>query len=62
MLPTGIAGVTGEQVVEWFSTAEDFLLGRTTYEIFEAWWPNAPQEGDPIAGIDRRDGGAACAR
>ena len=40
---------TGEQVVEWFSTAEDLLLGRTTYEIFEAWWPNAPQEGDPIA-------------
>jgi dihydrofolate reductase len=41
--------VTGAQMIEWFSTAEDFLLGRTTYEIFEAWWPKAPQEGDPIA-------------
>jgi dihydrofolate reductase len=40
---------TGQRVVEWFSAAEDFLLGRTTYEIFEAWWPQAPQEGDPIA-------------
>jgi dihydrofolate reductase len=40
---------TGDLVVEWFSTAEDFLLGRHTYEIFEAWWPRAPQEGDPIA-------------
>jgi dihydrofolate reductase len=41
--------VTGAQVVEWFEAAEDFLLGRTTYEIFESWWPKAPQEGDPIA-------------
>ena len=40
---------TGAQVVEWFSAAEDFLLGRTTYQIFEAFWPKAPQEGDPIA-------------
>ena len=40
---------TGQRVVEWFSAAEDFLLGRTTYEIFEAWWPHAPQEGNPIA-------------
>jgi dihydrofolate reductase len=40
---------TGAQMIEWFSTAEDFLLGRTTYEIFEEWWPKAPQEGDPIA-------------
>jgi dihydrofolate reductase len=40
---------TGAQVVEWFERAEDFLLGRTTYELFESWWPKAPQEGDPIA-------------
>jgi dihydrofolate reductase len=40
---------TGAQIVEWFERAEDFLLGRTTYEIFESWWPKAPQEGDPIA-------------
>jgi dihydrofolate reductase len=40
---------TGAQMVEWFEPAEDFLLGRTTYEIFEQFWPKAPQEGDPIA-------------
>ena len=40
---------TGAQVVEWFEPAEDFLLGRTTYAMFESWWPKAPQEGDPIA-------------
>jgi dihydrofolate reductase len=40
---------TGAQVVEWFEPAEDFLLGRTTYEIFAQFWPKAPQEGDPIA-------------
>jgi dihydrofolate reductase len=37
------------QIVEWFSTAQDFLLGRGTYEIFAAWWPKAPTEDDPIA-------------
>jgi dihydrofolate reductase len=36
-------------MIEWFSTVGDFLLGRTTYEIFESFWPKAPQEGDPIA-------------
>jgi dihydrofolate reductase len=40
---------TGAQMIEWFGPAEDFLLGRTTYEIFESWWPKAPQENDPIA-------------
>jgi dihydrofolate reductase len=40
---------TGAQMVEWFSHAEDFLLGRGTYEIFAAFWPQAPTEGDPIA-------------
>jgi dihydrofolate reductase len=37
------------QIVEWSSTAQDFLLGRGTYEIFAAWWPKAPTEDDPIA-------------
>jgi dihydrofolate reductase len=41
--------VTGAQMVEWFSTAQDFLLGRGTYDIFAAFWPKAPTEGDPIA-------------
>jgi dihydrofolate reductase len=40
---------TGGQMIEWFATAEDFLLGRGTYEIFAAFWPQAPIEGDPIA-------------
>jgi dihydrofolate reductase len=38
-----------DQMVAWFSTAQDFLLGRGTYEIFAAWWPKAPTEDDPIA-------------
>jgi dihydrofolate reductase len=40
---------TGQQVVDWFAGAQDFLLGRGTYEIFAAWWPKAPTENDPIA-------------
>jgi dihydrofolate reductase len=37
------------QMVEWFSGVQDFLLGRVTYEIFAAAWPQAPTEDDPIA-------------
>jgi dihydrofolate reductase len=33
----------------WFAGVEDFLLGRGTYEIFAAAWPQAPTEDDPIA-------------
>ncbi len=29
----------GAQMDTWFSGAQDFLLGRTTYEIFYASWP-----------------------
>jgi dihydrofolate reductase len=29
----------GAQMDEWFAGAQDFLLGRTTYEIFYASWP-----------------------
>ena len=39
----------GRQIAEWFSRAEDFLLGRYTYELFAAHWPKMPTEGDPIA-------------
>ena len=39
----------GRQMVEWFSGAEDFLLGRFTYETFAAFWPRVPTEEDPIA-------------
>jgi dihydrofolate reductase len=34
----------GAQMDSWFAEAEDFLLGRGTYEIFAAHWPH--QEGD----------------
>ena len=34
----------GGQMDAWFGGAEDFLLGRGTYEIFAAHWPH--QEGD----------------
>ncbi|WP_138760052.1 dihydrofolate reductase family protein [Modestobacter altitudinis] len=39
----------GQQIEAWFAGAQDFLLGRGTYEIFAAWWPKAPTEDDPIA-------------
>jgi len=39
----------GRQMDEWFAGAEDFLLGRGTYEIFYGHWPRVPTEGDPIA-------------
>jgi dihydrofolate reductase len=39
----------GRQMVEWFSGADDFLIGRGTYEIFAAHWPHVPTEQDPIA-------------
>ncbi|MGY1723988.1 dihydrofolate reductase family protein [Blastococcus sp. SYSU DS0533] len=38
----------GARVERWFASAEDFLLGRGTYEIFAAHWPKAPTEGDPV--------------
>ncbi len=38
----------GAQMDAWFAGVEDFLLGRGTYEIFAAAWPQAPDD-DPIA-------------
>ncbi|NYJ05570.1 dihydrofolate reductase family protein [Petropleomorpha daqingensis] len=41
---------SGQQVVDWFAGAQDFLLGRTTYEIFAGFWPQVPADaGNPIA-------------
>jgi dihydrofolate reductase len=38
----------GAQMSEWFTGAEDFLLGRTTYDIFYASWPKMISD-DPVS-------------
>ncbi|WP_326690690.1 dihydrofolate reductase family protein [Streptomyces sp. NBC_01795] len=35
-------------VTEWFGRAGAFLLGRVTYEIFAAYWPQVSDEEDPV--------------
>ena len=39
----------GKAIDEIFSKADAFLLGRRTYDIFAAYWPNAPAAEDPVA-------------
>jgi dihydrofolate reductase len=39
----------GKIMVEIFSKADAFLLGRTTYDIFAAYWPRVTGAEDPIA-------------
>jgi dihydrofolate reductase len=39
----------GKTIVEIFSKADAFLLGRTTYDIFSAYWPKVTDPHDPIA-------------
>jgi dihydrofolate reductase len=38
----------GEQMSEWFAGAQDFLLGRGTYEIFYGAWPQMISD-DPVS-------------
>ena len=41
--------VAQREVLEGINEAGGFLLGRRTYEIFAAYWPNAPEEEQVIA-------------
>ena len=38
----------GAQMNEWMSGAQDLLLGRTTYELFHAAWPQMISD-DPVS-------------
>jgi dihydrofolate reductase len=40
--------VAGSAVSEGMGASGGFLLGRTTYELFAAYWPNQPED-DPFA-------------
>jgi len=40
---------TGQYMNEVFGKVDAFLLGRRTYEIFAASWPNATDPNDPVA-------------
>jgi len=39
----------GRQMEAWFVPAQDFLLGRFTYETFAGFWPQVPVEAGEIA-------------
>jgi dihydrofolate reductase len=42
--------VMGQVMGEWMSVPFDLVLGRRTYDIFAAYWPNAPESagGKPL--------------
>jgi dihydrofolate reductase len=39
----------GAAIVSWFDAADAFLLGRKTYDIFSAYWPNVTGPDEPVA-------------
>jgi len=39
----------GKTLVEIFSKADAFMLGRKTYEIFATYWPRITDPADPVA-------------
>jgi dihydrofolate reductase len=41
--------IFGKTVIEGMAEAGGFLLGRRTYELFAAYWPNAPEEEQVVA-------------
>lgn len=41
--------ISRRRVVDGMGQAGGFLLGRRTYEIFAAYWPNAPEEEQVVA-------------
>ena len=42
-------GQPGQFIDEVFGQVDGFLLGRRTYDIFAAFWPNATDPNDPVA-------------
>ncbi|MGY1810373.1 dihydrofolate reductase family protein [Blastococcus sp. SYSU D00669] len=46
--------VFGQQMDEWFAGAQDFLLGRTTYEIFAAHWPRVESDDNVTVGLQTK--------
>jgi dihydrofolate reductase len=47
-LPPFFDETIGEQMDTWFAGAQDFLLGRTTYQLFYAAWPQMISD-DPVS-------------